>query len=122
MTLKKSEPLKTVLTIVAGCLVIFLVSHEWWLAYLSLIIGCAGLVSATLAKGIDDGWMKLAKIMGFIMPTILLSLIFLLILFPLSLLSKLFKKENLLLLSNTLPSTFTTVRKTFTARSFEKPW
>ncbi|PBQ30981.1 hypothetical protein CNR22_04080 [Sphingobacteriaceae bacterium] len=122
MTLKKSEPLKTVLTIVAGFLIMFLISHASWLVYVSFIVACAGLLSATLAKYIDLVWMGLAKVMGFIMPTLLLSLIFFFILFPLSLLSKLVKKKDPLLLSNTLPSTFTTVNKTFTSQSFEKPW
>jgi hypothetical protein len=122
MAHKKSEPLKTVLTIVAGCLIIFLITQARLLVYLSLIIGLAALSSAALAKGIDYVWMKLARLLSFIMPTVLLSLVFFIILFPLALLSRLFKKRDPLNLSNRLTSTFVGNSKTFTAKSFEKPW
>lgn len=122
MAHKKNEPLKTLLTIVVGCLVIFVISHAQWLLYASLLIGVAGLMSPELASGIDFVWMKLAHVLSFIMPTVLLSLIFFLVLFPLSLLSKLLKKKDPLLLSNSVKSTFVTEHKTFTAQSFERPW
>lgn len=122
MKKEKSTPLKTVLTIVIGFGVVFVITHTLLFLYSALIIGSAGLISSYLAKWIDFIWMKLAYVLSLIVPTILLTLIFYLFLFPLSLLSKIFKKNDPLILSNQTKSTFINVNKTFTPQSFEKPW
>jgi len=122
MKKEKSEPLKTVLTIVTGFGIIFLLTHIRAFLYAALIIGLAGSVSAYLAKLTDMAWMKLAQLLGLIVPNILLACIFYLVLFPLSLLAKLFKKKDALMLSGKTKSTFITVNKIFTKQSFDRPW
>ena len=122
MKTNKSEPIKTVLTIVVGFGILFLVTRLPGFLYTALIIGAAGLVSSYLARLIDFCWMKLAYVLSFIVPNILLTVIFYLFLFPLALLSKISKKKDPLILSNKLKSTFVSTNKKFTAADFEKPW
>ena len=122
MKSEKTEPIKTVLTIVVGFGILFLITRLSVFLYTALIIGAAGLVSTYLARLIDMCWMKLAYVLSFIVPNILLTVIFYLFLFPLALLSKISKKNDPLLLSNKLKSTFTSTTKKFTPASFEKPW
>jgi hypothetical protein len=118
----KGEPIKTVLTISIGFLVMYLFTRSTVCVYISLMVGSAGLLSKRLAAIIDFLWTKLAFVLGLIIPNILLSLIFYFFLFPLSLLSKLFAKKDPLILSNKIKSTFVEVRKNFSKQDFEKPW
>ena len=118
----KSEPIKTCLTIAVGFIVVFLATKGQWAIYVSLIVGAIGLFSDYLSQKIDFVWMKLTWVLSLIVPNILLGVIFYLFLFPIALLSKLFKKDDPLLLKNSNNSTFTTEHKEFGKASFEKPW
>lgn len=129
MSVKKQlTPSKTVLTIVVGFLVIYLVGRFrllkdfTWALWVSAIIGVLGLLSSYLALKIQDAWMGLASILSRIIPPILLSVIFFVILFPVALLSRLFGDKDPLQLKKTDKSLFKTVDKTFTKDTFEKTW
>lgn len=65
--------------------------------------------------------MKLAKILGYIIPNILLSLVFFLFLLPISLISKLFTKDPLML-SDKYKTYFIEINKEVEKESFEKIW
>ncbi len=118
----KSDPTKTVLAISVGFTVIFLITNLKWLIIVSLIIGVTGLFSTYLSKKIDYLWMKLTWLLSLIIPNILLGAVFFFVLFPISFLSKLFRKKDQLMLSNKLKSTYIVSNKSFDKRSFEKPW
>lgn len=122
MKVNKSNPTKTVLTIVIGFLFIFLISHQKWLFTTAFIVGLAGLMSDFLAKKIDFVWMKLALILSYIVPNIILSLIFFVILTPIALTMKLLSKKDHLSLKNTSDSLFKSYSKTFDKVYFEKYW
>ncbi len=118
----KSEPIKTVLTITLGFLLLFIATKWKWTLTVSVLIGLAGLFSIYLAEKIDFLWMKLAYLLSLIVPNIVFSLIFYLILFPVSILAKIAGQKNKLLLKNKYTSTFIETNKTFSKESFEKPW
>ena len=75
-----------------------------------------------LSKMIDFVWMKLTFVLSLIVPNILLSIIFYLFLFPVSLFSKLFSNKDPLKLKNPNQSVFKTVNKEFDPNTFENPW
>lgn len=104
-----------------GCLVIFLVTSWYWAVIASLVIGIAGIVSDSLSRLIERLWMKLAQVLSYIIPSILLAVVFYLILFPISLLSKLFTKDPLML-SNKYKSHFVDIDRAFDMKGFEKTW
>lgn len=118
----KSEPVKTCLTIAMGFTVIFLATKREWALLVALAVGCAGVLSPFLAQKIDWLWMKLAWLLGLVVPNILLGAIFYLFLFPVSLVAKLFGKGDPLLLKNNKNSTFTDENKVFDKKNFENPW
>lgn len=118
----KSDPTKTVLTISMGLIVMFLVFDWKWAIVASLVIGLVGVFSPYLSKKIEFLWMKLAYFLGLIVPNILLGAVFYLFLFPISLLSKLFKKNDPMFLTNKQNSTYVVTNKEFAKTSFEKPW
>lgn len=119
---KKSEPVKTLLVIVVGMLVIHLLTQHKWALWVSVAVGLSGLISPFLAKQIDFLWNKLGELLSMIVPNILLSLIFFIFLTPIALLSRLFGKKNPLDLKNSEASLFKDHNKPFDKASFEKPW
>ncbi len=118
----KSEPIKTVLTITVGFLIIYILTDIRLFLLVSLVIGVVGISSTRLAKMIDFLWMKLTYILSLIVPNILLTVIFYVFLFPISSFSKLFGKKDPLNLKNTKPSVFKNMDKEFKPDSFENPW
>ena len=118
----KFDPLKTILVITIGFLTIFIYTH--WIAalYIALTIGVIGVFSKYLTNKINYLWMKLTWILSLIIPNVLLSLIFYLLLTPIAFLSKLFKKNDELMLKNLKSSLFKTSNKIFNENSFKNPW
>lgn len=118
----KSNPVKTMLTISIGFLVVFIITKVNWVLLVSLIVGLIGMFSTFLSKHIEFLWNKLAWLLGFIVPNILLSIIFYLFLFPIALLSKIFGKKDPFVLKNKTESVFVITNKSFDKKSFEQPW
>ena len=119
--MKKDTSKSTMLVISMGFLVLYLLFSWQWAVIVSLVVGLLGIVSSALSKKIELAWMKLARILSYIIPSILLGIVFYLFLFPLSLLSKLFTKDTLML-SNKYNTYFVNVEKAFDKRSMEKIW
>lgn len=119
---KELTPSKTVLTIVIGFLVIYAVTHFTWALWVAIVVGALGLLSSFLAQKIQDLWMGLSTVLSYIIPPILLSIIFYILLFPIALLSRLFGEKDPLQLRKTDKSLFKTVDKEFTKDTFEKTW
>lgn len=122
MTKERKETLISIAVITTGFLLLFLLSHMWWCALVSVAVAVLGLIWPDAASLIVKLWMKLAWLLNLIIPKIILSLVFFLLLFPLSLLNKLFSRKDNLMLKNTTNSTFIESNKVFTRESFETPW
>tara|TARA_R100000789_G_scaffold18215_1_gene21140 strand:- start:150 stop:404 length:255 start_codon:yes stop_codon:yes gene_type:complete len=80
------------------------------------------LISETISNSIEKLWNGLAKILSYIVPNILLTLVFLLLLTPLALLAKLFNNKSDYILKNPGRSVFKDSNKSFSKNSFEKAW
>ena len=126
---KGLTPSKTVLTIVIGFLVIYLLGlidqlegDFTWALWVAIIVGVPGLLSSYLALKIQEAWMGIGTILSYIIPPILLSAVFFIILFPIALLSRLFGEKDPLQLKKTDSTLFKTVDKTFAKDTFEKTW
>ena len=117
-----SNPVKTVLIITVGFVIVYMATKWTWAIKVSVLIGLLGLLSEYLAKKIDLFWMKLAWVLSLIIPNVLLTIIFYFFLTPLALLSRLFGKKNQLTLKNTERSLFNDHKIDFDKASFEKPW
>jgi hypothetical protein len=119
--MKTDTSKSTILIISMGFLALYLLFSWQWAVIVSLIVGVVGIISSFLSKKIEWGWMKLAQFMGYIIPNILLSIVFFLFLFPISLFSKLFSKDPLML-SKTYKTYFIDINKEIDKKSFEKIW
>jgi ABC-type dipeptide/oligopeptide/nickel transport system permease subunit len=117
-----TNPLKTLLTISTGFILVYLITGWNWAIIVSFVIGLTGILSGYLSRKIDFIWMKLGQILGLLVPGILLGIVFYLFLFPISILSKLFGKKDPLQLKNKNASMFIISNKHFEKESFEKTW
>ena len=118
----KTSPFQTVLTIVVGFMVFFLLSKNIYFLYFALLVGLAGVFSSFLAEKIHFLWMKLTWVLSLIVPNILLTTIFYVFLFPIATASKIFGNNDPLDLKNSKESLFKDVNKDFSKESFEKVW
>lgn len=119
--MEKDTSKSTILVISMGFLVLHLAFSWHWAVIVSLVVGIIGIVSSCLSSKIEWAWIKLSQLLSYIVPNILLSIVFFLFLFPISLLSKVFTKDPLML-SNKYDSYFIDVNKEINKKSFEKTW
>lgn len=118
----KSEATKsTILVISTGLLVLHILFSWQWAVYASLGIGIIGVLSSYLSEKIHLFWIKLSEILGLIVPRIILSLLFFIVLLPISILFRIFNKDPLML-SKKYDSYFINVNKNYDKKSFEYTW
>jgi hypothetical protein len=117
-----SDPVKTVLTISMGFLLVYIAKRWNWALAVSFIVGITGIISTFLSRQIEFLWMKLSKLLSMIVPNILLGIVFYVFLFPIAFISRLFGKKDSLRLRNNQAGTFEVMEKTFSKESFEHPW
>lgn len=111
----------TILIISMGFLLIYLLFTWRWAVITSLIIGLVGILSPSLSQKIEWGWMKLAQILSYVIPNILLTIVFFFFLFPIALVSRLFTKDPLML-SKKYNTYFLDVKNKSDKKSFKKTW
>jgi hypothetical protein len=119
--MKTDQSKTTILVIVVGFMLIYLKFHWKWAIITSLIVGLIGIISPFLSRQIDWLWMKLSLVLSYIVPNILLSIVFFVFLFPIAIISRLFKKDPLMLSKN-YKSYFIDINKSVDNKSFEKIW
>jgi hypothetical protein len=111
---------KTAITLILACLLGVLYFQIIWLIKLAVFLALLALISDTLTIYIHRGWMHLAKILGYIVPNILMGLLFYLVLTPVGLLSRIGKNSMDIKRSN--ESMFKSVYRKYEASMLEKMW
>ena len=96
-------------------------SHAW-LLITTTVIGLGGVLSRSLSKKIEWCWFKISGLLGFVVPKLILTIIFFVVLFPVALLSRVFSKSNPLSLKNNKDSLFQHRHGSFEKSSFEDLW
>ena len=119
--MEKDTSKSTMLIISMGFLALHLIYSWQWAVIVSLAVGIIGIASPFLSRKIEWAWMKLGKLLGYIIPNILLGIVFYLFLFPISLLSRVFEKDPLML-SKDYDTYFIDVEKETDRKDFEKIW
>lgn len=118
----KTDSTKILLTISIGFIVIYLITGHHWAIITSLLIGLIGIFSNNLSDIIAALWMKIAGVLSLIVPNILLSIFYFLILFPVAILARIFGKKDPLGLKDSTKSTFKDKKDPFEKSLFEKTW
>ena len=118
----KMNNYKSTLTIVVGFVLLSNYFHSKPLLILAIAVGLVSIFSENANDKIIWVWTKLTEILGYIMPNVLLSIVFYFFLTPLAFINKLNRKKNPLQLKNITNSVFITKRKEFSPESLEKIW
>ncbi len=115
---------ETIAVIVTGLVVVFLFLGSKYpgLLYAAVATGVPAILSRRIAYLIYRLWMGLANILGKVMPVILLSVLFFLVLTPLAWLRRLSGRSDNLHLKDTENSLYTDHTRTFDKAYFEKTW
>jgi len=118
----RKENLEVCLVIVTGLLIFYLITDWFPLLIVAIIIGFIGLFLKKPASWLTWLWYKLADILGKIVSKVILSIVFFVFLFPLSLLSRLFRKENLGVNKRNRNSMWIYREYTYSKKDLQKPW
>jgi len=122
MSAKITEVPEIILAIVVGLVVFYFLKKSVYFLFAALVIGVIGLFSAYLSNLVHIAWTKLTKVLSYIVPSVLFSVVFYLVVFPISLFSKVFKNNSYLLIKNNQNTTFKDSHGEFKKQNFEKLW
>ena len=120
--MSREKNLETILIISAGLLVFYFIFNLKILVAIALLLSIIGLFLNYIAGIISNLWLKLAQLLGFISSKILLTLVFFVFLFPIALLSRLFRKTTMHLKRKTEDTYYFTRDYEFSAKDFENAW
>ena len=119
--MQKSKILETSLVLTTGFLLIFMITGIRIFLILAFSLGIIGIFIQPLAKIIAVLWFKLADILNFFVPKIVLGALFFLILFPVSFFYRMLNKDKLLL-KRSEKSIWVERNKNYSAYDFENTW
>lgn len=109
------------ITIMVGVIVLDAIFSLPWLWLVALGVGLAGITSDRLTHWIHQGWFVMADILGYVMSRLILGILFLLVLLPIALMAKLFRKD-IMMLKNKYPSYFVERHIEYQPKDLENPW
>ena len=115
----RQKHLETILVIVLGMVVIHSTSGNKYFLWAALLIGVLGVFSPALAAKIHWAWMKLAHVMGYVMSKLMLTLVYTLVVLPMSLFAR--KKVSVRLSGNS-DSYFKERNYTYKKEDLENVW
>ena len=118
----RARPFQTVLTIVTGFLLVYYITGWQWTIMLALVLGLGSVLSSRMAERIDWVWMKIAWLFGLVIPKIILTFVYYIVLVPVALIARVVRKEPPVTLENNKKSMFRNMKKTFGKEDFKKPW
>lgn len=101
--MNREKKVEAILAIVVGFIVLYFIFGEWrgfdvdWMLWVSLVVGVLSMMSDTVMNLITSAWFKFAEILGnYVTGPILLGLVFFVVLFPISVLARIFGKDHLM--------------------------
>lgn len=121
LEMKMAREKETVITIMVGCLVLYKVFSIPALLIVAVSIGVAGIASDKLTHWIHRAWFLLADILGYVMSKLILGTLFLVLLLPLALLAKIFRKD-FMMIKKGYPSYFVEKHTVYEPKDLENPW
>ena len=117
----KRKQIETIIVIAAFLLILAKINKSWNFVYASAILLILGFAWKWFRENLHWLWMKLAEAMGFVSGKILLSVVFIIIVIPLSFIAKLRGKLSMKLKPGG-DSYFTIRNHTFIKKDLENPW
>lgn len=114
--------LETTLVISTGLLIFYFIKEWESLLIIAAVIGVIGVFFDRIASIISWAWYKLAELLGKVVPKILLTAIFYLILFPISMLYRLFNKDSMKLKPAERGTVWIERNQIYKKKDISNPW
>ena len=112
----------TILAIIFGFLFINLFYNSDRLILVLTFLSGICLFSERISVWIEKIWLNISKVLSYIIPNLILCIVFYFILTPFSILSKLFKSKTDFRFKNPSDTNFNITEKVYDKDSFERAW
>lgn len=112
---------ETLLVIVLGFSLLYLILDRNWMLYTALGLGISGMLSSDLNRWIHMAWFFIGEKMGFVVSKVVLGALFFSVLIPISLLARIFRKD-IMNLRSPRKSSFHQRDHLFEPGDFENMW
>lgn len=114
---------ETILTIIVVLLVIYVIREmqDAWMIYAALIFGGMGVLWKWFRYQVHTCWFWLADKLGFVVSRVVLSVVFLVVVVPFGLVSRVFRKD-LMMMKKGGNSYFKTRNHTYKKDDMVDPW
>lgn len=113
--------LQTIAILAAALAVIWWVTQNKYFLYVAGFLVAVSLLLPVVAKWVHNTWMKLAEAIGFVMNRVLLTIVFVLIVIPFGVLTRITGKSNIRLKRGG-DSYFKDRNHTYTKEDLENMW
>ncbi|HMO81780.1 MAG TPA: SxtJ family membrane protein [Pyrinomonadaceae bacterium] len=121
--MNKNKDFEVLLSITMGLMGLYLIFVEFhFLPALAFAIGVIGLLSSFVRNWIVWSWMKFGQFLGTINGTILLSIVFFVVLFPIALMARAFGKSSFSLDPASEETGYVERNHEYTSEDFENAW
>jgi hypothetical protein len=117
----KRKHVETIIVICAFLLLIGRINRSWNYVYIASVVAILSFTWKWFRENVHWLWMKLAEAMGFVTGKILLTVVFIIVVIPLSFFAKLRGKLNMNLKSGR-ETYFKTRNHNFAKEDLEHPW
>lgn len=112
----------SIISVLLVGLIIFNFYRSWVFAAVYLFLIALAIVWKSFGALVEKAWMAVAGVIGLVMPKVMLSIVFYVLLTPIALLSRLVKKEDALNKKNDNTSLWKSEVVDYSPESFEKMW
>lgn len=120
--MNRSKVLTTFLVLVLACgIVYWFFGKNIYFLVAAGILAAIGLLLPGLAEKIHWAWMRFGEAIGFVMSKVILTIVFILLLIPIAMMARLFRKKTVAL-KNNAKTYFKDRNFTYNKESMENPW
>lgn len=112
---------ETLLVIVLGFAILYLVLRHEWMLYTSVGLGVLGMLSSHINRWIHLGWLFIGEKLGWVVNKIIMGTLYLVVLIPISMLARIFRKD-IMQLKPGGESTLHQRKHQYTADDLKNPW
>ena len=118
----KKVDYEVILVICLILLLFYFLTDIEYLAYASMGIGLVSLLVKPIGRILVKGWNVILKGIGYVNSRVILALVFFIILLPIALLARVFRKVDPLKLKQNQVSYWTKRNHEYTSKDLENPW
>jgi len=119
--MKREKSLEAILVITTGFLIIYLFKPVSIFLYVAVSVGFIGVFIKPIATLLAKIWFKIGDLLGFFVSKVVLAIVFYLLVFPISVLYRLFNGDTLNL-KNSKSSLWTNREHTYSKSDLKNSW